>query len=177
MFNVTSVCMAPPAKGITSSFKGVRFKYQILCTLYPPRGATFVCLSVRVSLCMYLYRYIHYHSVKCIVMWYCTTFWLSVVFMKTISSIEILCFYLGSGCVCLFWLWIALGTVQRLLMGFLMATVMRKFPGCCSAPWEMYWQRRYSTPVWIVYTCATLSLPLIGVFCTHVLIKLSFLYS
>lgn len=168
MFNVTSVCWLPLWRALPPQFQSS--PSQISHPLSVPfihRGGPLLCVCQRESLCMYLYRCIHYHSMKCICNVIVCKILVGCWFHQEHLFHWNLLFYLGSGCVCLCWPWIASGTVRRLLMGFLMAIVMKKFPGYCSAPWEMYWQRRYSTQVWTVYTCATPSLPPIGVLCTH----------
>lgn len=73
MFNVTSVCLAPPAKGITStvSKQSVSNIASSLGTLHPLRGATFVCLSERVCVCTYIGVSITIQW-NVFVMWYCT---------------------------------------------------------------------------------------------------------
>ncbi len=171
LIHLVSTCLmwplGSPCEGhYLHSFKAVRLKYHIL-SRYPSstEGGHF-CVFVRERVCVCTYTGVSITiRMKCVcnVILYTVRFWFHQEHLFHWNQL----FCLGSGCVCLCWPWIASGTVRRLLMGFLMAIVMKKSPGYCSAPWEMYWQRRYSTPVWTVYTCATRSLPPIGVFCTH----------
>ena len=69
---------------------------------------------------------------------------------------------LGTGCVCLCWLWTALETAWRHVMESLTEIATRKCRGCCSAPWEMCCARSCSTPVLTACICATPSSPHTG---------------